>query len=198
MAQKAEVSVRRPAIVAAGRFSREKGFDVLIEAFGLLASRHPDWTLTILGDGSERRALEAAIDRFGLRGRICLPGLVSRPAAVLRQAELFVCPSRVEGFPNALCEAMACGLAVIATATDGSLAILRHNQNGLLVPRDDHRALAAAMERLMTDGDLRSRLGQRAAEVTSRFALERILPQWEALLLPKGKEAQSRPPRARD
>ena len=189
---------RRPGIMAMGRFSREKGFDLLIEAFGQLASRHPEWTLTILGDGPERRALEAAIDRLGLRVRVSLPGEVSCPSVVIRQAELFVCPSRVEGFGMALCEAMACGLAVIAADADGPRAILRDGENGLLVPREDSRALAAAMERLMTDADLRSRLGKRAAEVTSRFSLERILPQWEALLLPKGKDAQSTPPRERD
>lgn len=190
-AQTAAVSPRRPAILAMGRLSREKGFDVLIEAFGKLASRYPDWTLTILGDGPERRALAVAIDRLGLRDRVDLPGQVSHPSAVLRQAELFVCPSRVEGFGMALCEAMACGLPVIATDADGPRAILRDDQNGLMVPREDRQALAAAMERLMTDGELRSRLGQRAVEVTSRFSLERILAQWEALLLPQGKMVKS-------
>lgn len=196
--QTTEASPRCPSILAMGRFSREKGFDVLIEAFGQLASRHPEWTLIILGDGPERCALEAAIDRLGLRGRISLPGQVSHPSAVLRHAELFVCPSRVEGFGMALCEAMACGLAVIATDADGPRAILRHGENGLLVPREDPQALAAAMERLMADGDLRSRLGERAADVTSLFSLERILPQWESLLLPDGKVAKSSPLRARD
>ncbi|MFN3076184.1 MAG: glycosyltransferase family 4 protein [Alphaproteobacteria bacterium] len=170
-------------LAAMGRFSREKGFDILLEAFAIVAPRHPDWTLILLGDGPERRHLEADIDRLGLRERVRLPGQVSQPAGILRRSGLFVCPSRVEGFGMALCEAMACGLPVIATDTDGPKAIVRHGENGLLVPGENPGAMARALDEMMSDPALRNRLGQQATEIADRFSLERILPQWESLLL---------------
>src|SRR5439155_26605904 len=98
-------------------------------------------------------------------------------------AGLFVLPSRVEGFPNALLEAMACGCAVIATNSPGGTSeIVRHGLDGLLVPRGDIGALAREMERLMMDVGERNRLGGRAAEVSSRFGAERIIALWEDVI----------------
>ena len=130
-----------------------------------------------------RVALEDLRDCLGLTDRILLPGRVSNPEAALKQADLFVLPSRFEGFPMALCEAMAAGLPVIAAdCPTGPREIIRPDVDGILIPPEDPAALAAALARLMDDDALRHRLGGRAAEVVDRFSVDRIMAMWEAIV----------------
>jgi glycosyltransferase involved in cell wall biosynthesis len=118
--------------------------------------------LLILGDGSERAALERQAVELGLQDSVLMPGLVRDPERWLQHAQLYVLSSRFEGFPNALLEAMQCGVAVAAfDCPSGPGEIVRHEQTGLLVPAGDVDALAAAIARLAADADLRQRLGAR-------------------------------------
>jgi glycosyltransferase involved in cell wall biosynthesis len=170
----------KPKIVSLGRLFPVKGHDILIKAFAQLAARHPQWSLVIWGEGPERPVLEALIHSFGLSGRASIPGSTKQVAACLRQGDLFVLPSRTEGFPNALTEAMACGLPVIATNCGGAIEdIVRNDENGILVPPDDVDALATAMDRIMSNPQERARLAARAPEVAERFSLERVLELWD-------------------
>jgi glycosyltransferase involved in cell wall biosynthesis len=166
-----------------GRLSREKGFDVLMRAFARCAATRPDWSLLIAGEGEERAHLVDLRGRLGLAARVRLPGRVADPGGLLRRADLFVLPSRHEGFPNALLEAMACGLPVVAfDCPSGPAEIVRPGQDGLLVPACDEEALAAAMRRLMDDEAERRRLGARAVEVLERFGLDRVMAAWETVV----------------
>ena len=170
-------------IVTAGRLAREKGFDLAIEAFARVAGRHPDWKLQILGEGPDRDDLERLIQNHGLQDRIGLPGWISDPSAMMLTADLFVLPSRYEGFPNALLEAMACGLPTISFRCEsGPADIVRDGHDGLLVPAEDVEALAAAMDRLMSDHGQRDRLAERAVDVAWRFSEELFFKRWEAVL----------------
>ena len=170
-------------VVAMGRLTQQKGFDLLLRAFHQCAKEHDDWSLIILGEGEERRSLEKLTSELGLRGRVSFPGLVQEPTQILKGADLFVMPSRYEGFPNALLEAMACGLAVISTDCDsGPRDIIRDGVDGVLVPPNDMDALALAMDRLMRNQAERQRLGAQAVEVSERFSLERIMNMWDNLL----------------
>jgi glycosyltransferase involved in cell wall biosynthesis len=175
---------RHPSqIVAMGRLTAQKGFDLLIAAFVEVAARHPACTLTILGEGPERARLEEITRKRGLAGRIQLPGWNPDPSSVLRACDVFVLSSRYEGFPNALLEAMAAGLAVVSfDCPSGPAEIIRHEVDGLLVPPEDVRALSKAIDRLFSDDDLRERLGKEAVSVTERFSEEHNFARWEAVL----------------
>lgn len=175
-----------PWLAALGRLTEQKGFDLLLDAFATLAGHQPGWRLAILGEGPLRQDLEARIEHLGLQGRVWLTGQVDAPEAFLRQADLFVLPSRFEGFPMALCEAMALGLAVVAAdCPTGPREIIRDGLDGCLVPAEDPAALAAALEQLMTQADLRARLARRAPEILQRFGLPQVLSRWDALLRPR-------------
>jgi glycosyltransferase involved in cell wall biosynthesis len=171
------------SLIAMGRLSREKRFDLLLQAFARLKDFHPEWALTILGEGKLRTELESLCNSLGLSERVHLPGVVLNPYEVLLQADLFVMSSCSEGFGNALIEAMACGLAVISTDCPcGPREIIRNGVDGILVPNQDVDALAAAMDHLMSDEEERKRLSVRAIEAVERFSLEKIMGMWEKLL----------------
>ena len=170
-------------IVGMGRLRHEKGFDLLIEAFARCARRNKDWTLSILGDGDEGPKLESQATSLGIRERVHFLGLVVDPFPLLRTADLFVLPSRYEGFPNALLEAMAVGVPVIATdCPSGPRDIVRSGYDGLLVSPENVDALEIAMERLMKNPEERRRLSRRAPEVHARFSKESIMREWDAVI----------------
>jgi GalNAc-alpha-(1->4)-GalNAc-alpha-(1->3)-diNAcBac-PP-undecaprenol alpha-1,4-N-acetyl-D-galactosaminyltransferase len=170
-------------IVAMGRLTPQKGFDMLLRAFAGVAPSHPGWRLTIHGEGPERERLERERARLRLERLVDIPGVTTDPAAALRAATIFALPSRWEGFPNVLGEAMAIGRAVVAfDCPSGPSELVRHEVDGLLVPPADEAALAGALARLMDDPELRVRLAARAPDVRERFALGRVLDAWQAVI----------------
>ncbi len=171
-------------ILAIGRLVPQKGFDLLLSAFASAAIRASHWQLVILGEGPDRSSLQAQIETLGLRHAVLMPGVVPDPEIWLQHADMYVLSSRFEGFPNALLEAMHCGLPVIAVdCPSGPREIVQHEHTGLLVPLGDIGALATAISRLAGDQGLRERLGAAAAgDVAQRFGLERVGAMWEEVL----------------
>lgn len=179
----ASLTLPRPLLVAVGRLAPQKGFDLLLEAFAASTGRFPEWSLAIVGEGSERGRLEAMRARLNLTGRVFLPGAVPDAAPYLAGADAFVLSSRYEGFPNALLEAMAAGLPVLATdCPSGPREIIRSGIDGLLVPPGDVAALAGGLAEMLGNAELRHRLAQRAPEVLERFSLQRVLEMWDQVL----------------
>lgn len=141
-------------LVAVGRLAHEKGFDVLLRAMPAIASRHAV-RLTIYGDGAERSRLHALVETLGLHHAVRLAGNVPDPLVAMAGADVFVFPSRHEGFGMALVEAMACGLQIVACdCPHGPGEILQWGRFGQLVLPDDPVALAAAVDRCLA-GEVR-------------------------------------------
>jgi len=170
-------------VAGVGRMSVEKGFDRLLQAFAQASRRHPNWNLRIIGEGPERERLMLLARDLGVAHCVQVGPAVRDIAAALREADLFVLSSRYEGFPNALLEAMACGLPAVSFACpSGPSEIIQDGVNGLLVPPDDIGGLANAMDHLMEDETQRSRLAEQARKVTERYGLEKVLAMWSDVL----------------
>lgn len=170
-------------LMAMGRLAHEKGFDLLLSAFALVAKKHKDWTLEILGEGPIRPYLESCAQRRGLTERVRMPGFTSQPFEAMRRADLFALSSLDEGFSNVLLEAMACGVAVVSfDCPSGPRHIIRHGVDGILVAPLDAQAMALALDHLMGDDALRERLASRAPEVLVRFGAGKVMGMWEELI----------------
>lgn len=172
----------RSRILGVGRLAPEKGFDRLVRAFASIAPELPDWTLRVVGEGPQRGALETLAEKLGVRDRVTFPGWIRPIWDEYRAATLFALPSRYEGFPSALLEAMASGLPCVAVDCEsGPRAIIRTGHDGMLVPNTTE-ALAAGIRRLAEDADLRERYCEPAADVVRRFGWEAMVDRYERVL----------------
>jgi glycosyltransferase involved in cell wall biosynthesis len=172
-----------PVILAAGRLTNQKGFDLLIGAFALFSPEHPDWRLRICGSGSDGQWLRAEVARLGLGGRVSLPGRVRALGDEMAAASMFVLSSRFEGFPLVLLEAMQKGLPVVSfDCPTGPREVVEDGRNGILVPPEDVDALARAMLALVRDAGLRRRYGREAARAAASYRMEVIGPRWNRLI----------------
>lgn len=174
----------RLRLLAVGRLHPVKGFDLLIQAFAMVASYFPDWDLVIAGEGEERAALQKQIETAALQKRVQLVGRVGNIKDWYEQSDMYVLSSRSEGLSNTLLEAMASGLAVVAMDCDtGPREIIRDNIDGILVnPPEDADALAAHLSDLMARPLKRAALARRAVDVRDRFSVPIVMAQWERLL----------------
>lgn len=173
---------RASTILAVGRLDTQKGFDVLLDGFAQVAGDFPDWSLVILGEGSEREALEEQAAGLGVADRVSLPGVVDEPREFMSRAGVFVLSSRYEGFPNVVLEAMSCGTAVIATnCPSGPAEIITSGDDGVLIPPEDPAVLATQLGRLMSDAEERKRLGDNASQSVQRYSVDTIMRHWEAV-----------------
>ena len=172
-----------PLVVGVGRLVLQKGFDVLIAAADSCHRRGHRLRLVIIGEGSESRALESQIAGCSQPESISLLGYQSNPYKLMARATVFVLSSRFEGFPNALVEAMACGLPVVATnCPSGPGEIITHEHDGLLVPVDDVGALADGILRFMRDDGLRRRCSHAGAARIRSLTPDAIARRYEEVL----------------
>lgn len=176
----APATTREPIILNVGRLHYQKGQDLLIRAFACIAGVLPDWRLCIIGEGEERSRLQSLIDALSLGERVTLVGRVDDPFPWYRRASIFAFPSRWEGTPNALIEAMSCGLAaVVSGAAPGVTDIVRDGNEGRVVDAENEAALGAALMGLAQDEQQRRRLGEGAARRARQFAPETSLLAWD-------------------
>jgi len=187
LALPASIEVARldaPTIITVGRLVEQKGLDVLVAAWAKAAPRLPGWRLAMVGDGPLRGELEAQARTLGVGDSIDWHGHLSDPFPLVRAAKFFVLTSRFEGTPNALLEAMACGLpGVVSNASPGPCELVGEDESaGLIVPVEDSSATADAIVKLASDEPLRQRLAGGARERASEHEADRALDVWLKLL----------------
>lgn len=171
--------IPHPLVVAAGRLAGVKNYPLLLAAVGRLVDPTPvhAW---ILGEGDERARLEAIAAAPALADRVRFLGFQPNPWAIIARADVFVLTSTYEGFGNVLVEAMACGTPVVATRSAGTVEIIQHGANGLLVSHDAE-AVAGAIGAILADGALRDRLASTARQDVNHYALPRVVERYERL-----------------
>jgi glycosyltransferase involved in cell wall biosynthesis len=153
----------------------KKGFAELIAALALLRDRSANFRAVIGGDGEEGPALAAMVKRLGLEDHISFPGWISDKAAFYRSIDIFCLPSLHEPFGIVALEAMAAGLPIVSTATEGPREILGDDVTALLAPPSNPYALAAQLQSLLADAPLRQRLAQAARrQVEMRYDRARV------------------------
>ena len=170
-------------IITTGTMYPIKNHMGLIEIFGQLYKKHPHVTLTILGDGELRHALEEKIGQLGLAEAVHLPGIQQNVCVYLQNADLYVSASKSEGLPLSILEAMACGLPVVATDVGGTVDIVKNGISGIVVPKDNKKALEDALESLIENDRLRMQYGMASRQIAQDWSLEACVKGYEKLYL---------------
>ena len=176
---------RKKIVFCLGAFCERKAQVTLCRAFASLAKRYPDWTLNLMGphgEGDYLREVEAVVARSGIAGQVQLTP-AGDPRPLLETAAIFAMPSLLEGLPLSLQEALYHGCACVASSVSGIPELIEHEKTGLLIPPGDERALAAALDRLMGDPELRARLARRGHEsIIERGLLAEVMVENHARL----------------
>lgn len=176
-------AVRRKEVLAMGRLSREKGFDLLLDAWSVALHRLPDWSLRIVGDGQMRNELVRQAKALGIDGSVTFAPFSEDPFSLYSGCGIFVLSSRFEGLPFVLIEAMTCGTACISfDCPNGPREVIRSGVNGILVPAERVEDLANAIVKLGENPTLRERLGEAARGVSQSFSEPRVTASWHQVL----------------
>ena len=174
---------RQKVVLAAGRLTWQKGFDLLIDAFVPIARERPDWQLRIYGTGNREQRLRRRILRQGVYNNVFLMGTTRRLGEFMSRAALFALSSRYEGFGMVIVEAMSKQLPVVSfDCPRGPGEIIDPGRDGILVPPQDVAGMTQALLELIDDADKRAQYGAAAAEKARRYEIGEIGAQWESLL----------------
>jgi glycosyltransferase involved in cell wall biosynthesis len=170
--------------LAVCRLVPQKGIDLLLQAYAALSAEiRAGWPLVIAGDGPERRMLEQMVPGLGLEGQVHFLGFVSNPQSLYGREAVFVLPSRFEGMPNALLEAMGAGMTVVVSdASSGPLEVVINQSTGLVFPNGDVEALAHGMDCASRDALMRTKMGNEAKALMSMHRWEVLGSIWNKIL----------------
>lgn len=169
-----------PVVLGAGRLTYQKNFSVLVDAAKMVKEKVPDVKFIVGGEGELRTDLEAQIARLNLEDTVLLPGNIMNLPEMMQSADLFVLPSKYEGLPLVLLEAMASGLPAVGSSIKGTIDVIENGKNGLLTELDDVDGLANAIIKLLTDRNRRMKMSVEAIEtISSKFSFNSLLNKLE-------------------
>jgi len=169
-------------VLAVGRLTHAKGFDILLRAWATVAQRASDWRLVIVGEGESRPDLERLRSQLGLVESVELPGTRDNISSLYQEASVFCLSSRYEGFGLVLLEAMSHGLPVVSTDCEAGPRALLSDREALIVPTENPEALASAITALMDNTKAADELANAGRQKARSFELNLIVDQWQQLL----------------
>lgn len=175
---------REKKIVSVGRLDKQKNHELLLKAFSLIIDEFGEYTLHIYGEGSERDQLTKMIKNLNLERKVFLEGNVENVVEGIYKATLFVLSSDYEGMPNALIEAMSCGLPCVSTdfLGGGARVLIENGKNGYLVKCNDVTGMSRCMKMILSSEDIREKIGNNAAKINKQYSSEIIYSKWERLI----------------
>ena len=176
-----DAAVREKTVLAAGRLTEVKRFDLLIEQFAHIHEREQEWKLRILGDGEDRAKLEEQIAKLGAGSYIKLTGRKNgdEVESEMLSASIFAMSSRSEGFPFVLMEAQSCGLPIIAyDVRVGPGAVVHDGEDGVLVPEGERQQYEDKLCELMDKPELREKMSANATAAIREFSEEKVAEKW--------------------
>lgn len=175
-------SLNKKKVVAVGRYTHQKGFDMLIEAWSVLLKENRDWHLDIVGDGEERTNMEELIKQKRIDQYVTLVRPTNDMDSVYRGASVVAMTSRYEGLPMILLEAQSYGLPIVSFRCKcGPLDIVENGTTGFLVEEGDVDDFASKLHRVISDDSLRERMGQLARCNSDSYSEEKIMRKWNDL-----------------
>lgn len=175
-------ALTRKRVLAVGRLTHQKGFDLLVEAWAEVCAHNPDWTLTIAGEGPMEQSLRNQIARLRLEDRVELLGARKDVGALYASASILALSSRYEGLPMVLLEAQSWGLPIVAFQCQcGPKDVITHGEDGFLVPPGDTHALAMRLLTLINDPAMRRQFGAMAYQHSQRYSMPEIMHRWQQL-----------------
>lgn len=173
----AALTVKR--VIAVGRLDYQKDFEQLIRIWDQVFKAHPDWMLSVFGQGPQKNALQQLIDQLGLQAVVHIQEPVKEIDQEYLKSSILVLTSRYEGLPMVLLEGQACGLPMVAYACQcGPRDIIHHGENGFLIKPGDQKTFAQRLVQLIDDPELRKLMGRRARVLSSDYSLDNVMGQW--------------------
>jgi glycosyltransferase involved in cell wall biosynthesis len=168
-----------PIILAVGRVTKAKDYPTMLKAFSIVLEEMPA-NLLIIGDGEDRKKIENIIKELDISKNVFLFGFQKNPLKYMAKADVFVLSSILEGFPNVLVEAMACGVPVVSTdCQSGPNEIIEDGKNGLLVPVGNEKAIAEAIVKLLENPELRKKFSEEGKKRAQYFSVEKSVKEFE-------------------
>lgn len=169
-------------VLAVGRLTHQKGFDLLVQAWAKVAKERPDWKLIILGEGEDRQLLTELINKHQLSSKVNLVGTVNNTEDYYKKSDIFCLSSKYEGFGMVLIEALAFGLPIVSFDCDTGPAEILEDTGSILVPPNNVELLADALIKLMDNEEERKAISFKSKEKSKEYQPEAIIRQWDELL----------------
>lgn len=174
--------MKNKKVIAVGRYTYQKGFERLIEAWHLIIPDFPDWRLEIVGDGEQQAMLKEMTARYGIENSVVLVPANNEIEKHYLSSSVYAMTSRYEGLPMVLLEAQAFGLPIISfNCKCGPSDIVDNGKNGFLVEESDIPAFASQLRKVMADIELRKKMSRNALETSKKFSVEPVMSRWMQL-----------------